>query len=179
MLKNTKVTVWSNFVPQCECWDSVNPTQRGPWHSWEEVSKSPPAHCSTSFAFLTCSRKFWYTLLKHHLLHIHPWRNKTDQTNVLPLPSLPSDVPGAHLGTLCFQEFLLCTSTAPQPNWCEWSQVLLRWGATVPGTKSPKPPALGSHVIGRALLSKARAAGAPSSGSPHSMQQSNHMFLIP
>lgn len=115
MLKNTKVTVWSNFVPQCECWDSVNLTQRGPWHSWEEVSKSPPAHCSTSFAFLTCRRKFRYTLLKHHLLHIHPWRNKTDQTNVLPLPSLPSDVPGAHLGTLSVSRSS-CSALALHPN---------------------------------------------------------------
>lgn len=154
MLKNPKVTVRRNFVPQCECWDSVNLTQRGPWHPWEQVSKSAPAHCSTSFAFLTSRRKFWYTLPKHHLVHIHPWRNKTDQTNGLPLPSLPSDVPWAQLGMLSVSRSscsaLHCTPTKLMGLESSTSQV----GSYSFWNQEPKSTSSGSPVRGKALLSK-------------------------
>lgn len=93
--------------------------------------------------------------------------------DVLPLPLLPSDVPCAPLGTVNVSRSS-CSALALHPNQTNGtgSQVLLRERVAVPRTKIPNPPALGSQVIGRALCSKARAAGASlAAPTPCSIQQ--------
>lgn len=82
--------------------------------------------------------------------------------------------PMSCLSLHCHQELCVsrtsCSALALPPNQTDGTgstQVLLRWGIT--GTRSPNPAALGSQVTGRALLSKARAAGAPAvQPPPHS-----------
>lgn len=56
------------------------------------------------------------TLANITISHIHPWRNKIDQMDVLPLPSLPSDVPWAHLGTLSVPRSS-CSALPLPPHW--------------------------------------------------------------
>lgn len=152
MLKNPKVTVRRNFVPQCECWDSVNLTQRGPWHPWEQVSKSPlptaalPLHfwlpggnSGTRYQSITL-----YTFIPEETKQIRPMACLSLHFHLMCHEpswefSVFPGVPALH-------------NTAPQPNWWDWSQVLLRsysfWN------QEPKPTSSGSPVRGKALLSK-------------------------
>lgn len=126
--------VWSNFVPQCECWDSVNLTKRGPWHPWEQVNESPPAHCSTSFPFLNSRRKFWLHITKtSHFTHSSlKKQNRSDRCLACPLTFIRCAVSPSG-NSQCFQEFLLCT----------WTSGTSQVGSNSCWNQEPKPTSSG------------------------------------